>query len=143
METDRSKCYPESPLWNPEIRDSISLEKSQDCEINKILSKFPIPGSDIPLTPQEARIPCILIQQPGEIGTRFGSGWDIIVPAGWGMSFWMNLTFNGGRVGGQREMRHLVLEKGSLDSIKEMPDSNVTKVEMETEKEVLKLVHLR
>lgn len=143
MEIDNSKCHPESPLWNPKIRDSISLNKSPDSEINKIRSKFSIPGSDIPLTAQESRIPCILIHQPGETGTRFGSGWDIILPAGWGMSFWMNLTFNGARVGGQREMTHLALESGSLDLLRQMPDSKITKVEMEKDKEILKLVHLR
>lgn len=46
-------------------------------------------------------------------GGEFGSGWDVLVPAGWGMAFWISLLYaNGGRAAGQRELRHIALEAG-------------------------------
>ena len=39
------------------------------------------------------------------------------------MSFWLNLNYNGARVGGQREMKHFALERGCLGEIESSPDS--------------------
>lgn len=43
----------------------------------------------------------------------YGSGWDLIVPAGWGMPVWMGLVFRGARPGGLRETEKLTLEAAS------------------------------
>lgn len=40
----------------------------------------------------------------------FGSGWDVIVPAGWGVPVWLGLVYRGARAGGLRESQHLSLE---------------------------------
>ena len=117
---DPSLCY--SPIWNPTTRDEVSLTKSPDAEINNRRSKNLVPGSSLPLTPEEARVPVLLIQQPGT-PDGFGHGWDLIVPAGWGSSFWVNLVYNGARVGGAREASHLQLESGWLEGISQSPDS--------------------
>nr|XP_053639709.1 ribonucleases P/MRP protein subunit POP1-like [Cherax quadricarinatus] len=39
-----------------------------------------------------------------------GSGWDIVLAAGWGMSVWMPLVFCGGAAGGQQESQNLNME---------------------------------
>ena len=111
-----------SPLWQPCTRDEVSLTKSPDAEINSKRAKNLVPGSALPLSPDEARIPVLLIQQGGT-HDGFGSGWDLIVPAGWGTSFWVNLVYNGARVGGAREASHLQLESGRLEGIVQSPDS--------------------
>lgn len=56
-------------------------------------------------------VPVICMQRPAGLSRGFGSGWDIVLPAGWGMIFWMSLMYaNGGRAAGQREIRQLGLE---------------------------------
>lgn len=44
--------------------------------------------------------------------TGYGSGWDLIVPSGWGNTFWMSLVMWGGRAGGLREFNNVRFESG-------------------------------
>ena len=66
-----------------------------------------------------------------------GTGWDLILPANWGMAFWLALVYNGARVGGLREERMLRFEcclpEGNLLNV----DSVAGKLELETQKEFL------
>ena len=103
-------------------------------------SKNLVPGSSLPLTPEEARVPILLIQQPG-IPDGFGSGWDLIVPAGWGTSFWVNLVYNGARVGGAREASHLQLESGRLQGISQSPDSQAGARATSESSELMRRLH--
>lgn len=58
---------------------------------------------------EAADIPYWLLQRRGYDG--FGAGWDLIIPAGWGMAFWCSLMYcNGNRAAGQEEMRMIHLE---------------------------------
>ena len=41
----------------------------------------------------------------------FGAGWDLLLPAGWGLAFWLTLVGAGARPGGLRELRSLRLEQ--------------------------------
>ena len=134
-------CY--SPIWYPTTRDEVSLTKSPDAEINSKRSKNLVPGSSLPLTPEEARVPVLLIQQPPGPGTPdgFGSGWDLIVPAGWGISFWVNLVYNGARVGGAREASHLQLESGRLEGISQSPDSPAGASAASVSSELMRRLH--
>jgi ribonuclease P/MRP protein subunit POP1 len=65
-----------------------------------------------------ADVPVICLQRASSTvdrggGGEFASGWDLLVPAGWGMAFWMSLMYaNGARAAGQRELRHMALETG-------------------------------
>lgn len=67
---------------------------SQD--LNSRRSKLLVPGSYLDLGPQESKIPILLVQQPGKIAGEdrlgWGSGWDILLPKGWGMAFWLPLV---------------------------------------------------
>ena len=72
-----------SPLWLPHIRDSVTLTKSQDAEVNARRTKMLVPGTPLPITRDESRVPVILGHNRGEDG-GFAAGWDLIVPAGWG-----------------------------------------------------------
>ena len=74
----------ESPLWDPGCRDRVSLERLSDHELNRHRSEtFLVPGT-VPghLEREEARVPVLLVQRPSS--SSFGSGWDLITPAGWG-----------------------------------------------------------
>jgi POPLD (NUC188) domain/Ribonucleases P/MRP protein subunit POP1 len=58
-------------------------------------------------------VPVLLIQRRAGLARGFGSGWDIALPRGWGMTFWTSLMYaNGGRAAGQRELQHIALECG-------------------------------
>ena len=57
----------------------------------------------------------------------FGSGWDILIPEGWGMAFWMSLVLIGARPGGLRENKHLQLEMEQLQTPNEYPDTSAGK----------------
>lgn len=52
-----------------------------------------VPGSQLVLGPHESKIPILLIQQPGKVTgddrQGWGSGWDVLLPKGWGMAFWI------------------------------------------------------
>lgn len=56
-------------------------------------SELLVPGSQLILGPHESKIPIILIQQPGKVTGEdrlgWGSGWDVLLPKGWGMAFWI------------------------------------------------------
>ena len=46
------------------------------------------------------------------VSAGYGSGWDIILPSGWAMAFWIALVYRGARSGGLQESQTLVLEQG-------------------------------
>lgn len=46
--------------------------------------------------------------------TGYGSGWDIIVPAGYGIPFWQTFIMFGARSGGLRETKNLQFELGEI-----------------------------
>jgi len=55
-----------------------------------------VPGSRLSPTPLQGRVPVLLVQQPGkQVGqemTSWGAGWDLLLPKGWGMAFWIPLV---------------------------------------------------
>uniref|UniRef100_A0A8D9DY82 Ribonucleases P/MRP protein subunit POP1 n=1 Tax=Cacopsylla melanoneura TaxID=428564 RepID=A0A8D9DY82_9HEMI len=112
-----------SPVWDPDLRDWVSVNKPSTHAINTLFSTRLVPG--VP-KPEELRhalpLPLLLIQQEGvrrstfgsnykKIG--FGSGWDLIFPAGWSMPLLLGLMFNGARVGGLREASQLSVQMRS------------------------------
>lgn len=72
-----------------------------------------------------AQLPILLIQQKnargerrkgataGGAGEHMGSGWDVVLPKGWGMPLWVSLIHAGCRVVGLRDVRKLCHEMGS------------------------------
>lgn len=54
-----------------------------------------VPGSRLP-TPAQGRVPILLVNQAGkQLGDErlgWGSGWDLLLPKGWGMAFWVPLV---------------------------------------------------
>ncbi|XP_045605052.1 ribonucleases P/MRP protein subunit POP1 [Procambarus clarkii] len=98
-----------SPLYDSKVRDIVSQSKEPDALINKRRSQLLVPGSDIPESIEEMRLPVLLLSRP-PTSRKQGSGWDVVVAAGWGMSVWMPLIFCGAAVGGQQESENLNME---------------------------------
>ncbi|KAF6030388.1 POP1 [Bugula neritina] len=84
-----------SPLWSHKVRDTVSHNMMTQHEINQLRSQLLVPGSEMNLGPKENCVPLLLIVYP-EMS-------DIIIPANWGMAFWLAFAYAGARAGGIRE----------------------------------------
>jgi len=58
-------------------------------------------------------VPVLLLHCPSRLSRGYGSGWDLILPQGWSMAFWMSFAYAGARPIGQRELRLIALESGT------------------------------
>ncbi|XP_054841114.1 ribonucleases P/MRP protein subunit POP1 [Eublepharis macularius] len=106
----------QSFLWDRNICNSVTENKMPEQHLNSLRSKLLIPGSYLDLGPQESKIPILLVQQPGKIAGEdrpgWGSGWDIYLPKGWGMAFWLPFIYRGARVGGLQEgLKHSLYKR--------------------------------
>ncbi|XP_012867849.1 PREDICTED: ribonucleases P/MRP protein subunit POP1 [Dipodomys ordii] len=94
-------------IWNQDICKSATENKISDQDLNRMRSELLVPGSQLVLGPHESKIPILLIHQPGKVTGEdrlgWGSGWDILLPKGWGMAFWIPFIYRGARVGGLKE----------------------------------------
>ena len=53
----------------------------------------------------------------------YGAGWDIILPSGWAMPFWMALIYRGARAVGLKESRACAFEKFEPCFPRDFPDT--------------------
>ncbi|XP_067887249.1 ribonucleases P/MRP protein subunit POP1 isoform X2 [Heterodontus francisci] len=97
----------QSQIWDRSIRNIVTETKISEQELNRMRSKLLVPGTHLDLGLQESKIPILFVQQPGKMtgqeNTGWGSGWDILIPKGWGMAFWIPLIYRGARAGGLQE----------------------------------------
>lgn len=106
---DTPKCLPNSPIWETDIRKHILTDMLTTHEINTKRSKeVLVPGETSTFEHALQPIPVLVIQRPGNQNSEykklgFGSGYDVIVPVGYGLSVWLNLIAAGARPGGVQE----------------------------------------
>ncbi|XP_028402359.1 ribonucleases P/MRP protein subunit POP1-like [Dendronephthya gigantea] len=130
MLTSISTASAISPLWDTTVRQEVKQSKMPEKDLNDHRSKQAIPGSKIDLGDDTSRIPMMLIQQPGSTANHksgsinFGSGYDIIFPAGWSMAFWIAFVYRGARVGGTRELETCSREQGIPHFPRDFPDTH-------------------
>ncbi|XP_076063653.1 POP1 ribonuclease P/MRP subunit [Oratosquilla oratoria] len=112
MEEFLPKCDWEtkSPIWNPKLRDIMTLTKKSDQELNAQRSENLVPGGSISESPDECRVAVLLLAKSSGHPRGLGSGWDIIFPAGWSMALWISLIYSGAVVCGEVEENNLHLE---------------------------------
>jgi ribonuclease P/MRP protein subunit POP1 len=150
--TSWSSDVASSDLWNEEVREELRKNKIPEAELNvrrsKVLANnipilFPLPcmslimlfknllpGTKLPFTDNDARIPIILAQRGVATHTNttpsspeYQSGWNIILPKGWGVSFWKSLVFAGCRTSGLREQHAMHFESGIACYPQDCPDT--------------------
>ncbi|KAJ3597780.1 hypothetical protein NHX12_001297 [Muraenolepis orangiensis] len=94
----------QSSLWDHFVRDNVTDNRLSEQEINRMKREVLVPGSRLSPTPLQSRVPVLLVHQPGkQVGQEMGSwgaGWDLLLPKGWGMAFWVPLVYRGVRIGG-------------------------------------------
>ncbi|KAL4597369.1 ribonucleases P/MRP protein subunit POP1 [Arapaima gigas] len=116
----------ESSLWDRAVRDNVTHNKIPEQELNQMKSELLVPGSRLQPTPLQGRVPILLIQQPGKQAggemASWGAGWDLLLPKGWGMAFWVPLVYRGVRVGGLQEALKHSQNKGAPHFPHDYPD---------------------
>ena len=111
-----SQCY----IWSKTVRDSVQQAMVPQCQIDKIRSDK-LRDTSEELKDLECQLPILLLHQTVN-GT--GVGWDILLPAKWGMSLWLSLVYNGARVIGFEEMKVYHLEQSILHFPTDYPDTD-------------------
>lgn len=141
-----------SDLWNEKIREELRKTKIAEAELNirrsKVLTNTILflfscpymaltmllqnllPGTKLSVTDIDARVPIILVQRGVAAHTNttpsspeYQSGWNIILPKGWGVSFWKSLVFAGCRTSGLREQHAMHFESGIASYPQDCPDT--------------------
>lgn len=108
-----------SALFDPVVRQKLianKLSTSQYCQLRN--KNVLVPGERCAFEEAMQPIPVLLIQRPGCTDGRFkrlgyGGGWDVVVPAEYGISTWMCLIMWGARAGGLRETETVHREGGT------------------------------
>ncbi|KAF3691539.1 Ribonucleases P/MRP protein subunit POP1 [Channa argus] len=94
----------QSFLWDQSVRDNVTDNKISEQALNRMRNEVLVPGSRLSPTPLQGRVPILLVHQPGkQVGhemSSWGAGWDLLLPKGWGMAFWVPLVYRGVRIGG-------------------------------------------
>uniref|UniRef100_A0A182MKV6 Uncharacterized protein n=1 Tax=Anopheles culicifacies TaxID=139723 RepID=A0A182MKV6_9DIPT len=108
-----------TPLWDASIRKRISEEMKTTHEINQMRSvETLVPGEPCVSETRLQPLPILLLQSPGSQDADYkrlgyGSSWEVIVPAGYGLAVWHSLTLWGAKPVGQKELAMVALESGS------------------------------
>ncbi|MBN3308477.1 POP1 protein, partial [Amia calva] len=119
--------YAESSLWDQAVRDNVTQNKiSEQVFLHLKMYIWGRDGSGVCCSGSICRVPILLVQQPGkQVGEErasWGTGWDILLPKGWGMAFWVPLIYRGVRVGGlQVGLKHSQ-NKGTSHFPNDFPD---------------------
>ncbi|XP_061402542.1 ribonucleases P/MRP protein subunit POP1 [Musca vetustissima] len=112
-----------SPLWCEKTRNRVSDEMLSTHDYCSMRAKHAIvPGKPCQFEDSMQPIPLLLIQRPGcQEGQykrlSYACGWDIIAPAGYGMSLWLSLIMWGARPGGLREFESIAREMGTEEHL--------------------------
>lgn len=108
-----------SPIWKKDLRDEVTKDMMSTSELCKLRNKNQlVPGVASSFEKDLQPVPLLLIQRPGSQNPQqkrlgFGNGWDVIVPAGYGLSVWLSLIRCGAKSGGWREMDTIANEMGT------------------------------
>ncbi|XP_049873943.1 ribonucleases P/MRP protein subunit POP1 [Pectinophora gossypiella] len=126
------KSISHSPLWDTNAHEAIKTNKLSNLQFTNHVRKTQlVPGTVYLEDPAVQSVPVVLVQRPGSQESiykklGYGSGWDIIVPSGYGVPFWHTFIMFGGRSGGLRETESLAFEMGECYM---PPDSNAGREE--------------
>ncbi|KAH8394480.1 hypothetical protein KR222_011376 [Zaprionus bogoriensis] len=133
-------CLPRSALWQPELRERLGRQMVSTHEYEQLRQQHAIvPGEPCPFEEQLQPVPLLLVQRPGSQQAQYkrlgyGSGWDVICPARYGMALWLTFTMWGARPGGLREFDSVAREAGAEHHL---PDTVAGKLSPNSEAELL------
>nr|SVE75178.1 EOG090X07PD [Daphnia dolichocephala] len=101
----------QSTLWDASVRDRVTQVRTSfpDFVVNKRRSQLLVPGTKLPVQPEEIPIPLLLVNASHE-SADFVPGCDVIFPAGWATAFWLALVYSGGHPGGLKDVESMNFE---------------------------------
>eukprot|EP01117_Protostelium_nocturnum_P015477 TRINITY_DN6012_c0_g1_i1.p1 TRINITY_DN6012_c0_g1~~TRINITY_DN6012_c0_g1_i1.p1 ORF type:complete len:672 (+),score=252.23 TRINITY_DN6012_c0_g1_i1:25-2040(+) len=103
----------QSDIWDSQLRQNVERKIEQKKRGEKKEEKKENVGE----------IPIVLIQQTSQLSRGFGSGWDLILPKGWGMPFWMSFIYAGARACALLDVQTIDFEQGKLSTTVDYPDT--------------------
>ena len=130
-----------SPIWDPNIRKIVSESKIPEHILNLQRSKQLVHPNQQDLLRKASRIPILLVQQ--SFGSDQVSGWDLILPANWGMAFWVSLIYRGARACGLKELQKCSLEAQALHFPSDYPDTSAGQQHSNEQRQLLEAKYLR
>ena len=130
-----------SPIWDPNIRKIVSESKIPEHILNLQRSKQLVRPNQQDLQRKASRIPILLAQQ--SFGSDQASGWDLILPANWGMAFWVSLIYRGARACGLKELQKCSLEAQALHFPSDYPDTSAGQQYSNEQRQLLEAKYLR
>jgi hypothetical protein len=111
------------------VIENLSKIKKTTNEINKIRSNYLLPGTRLTQVEDYCQVPVIIIKNKTNTSIHSSqngdlyNGWDLIVPNGWAMSFWLTMVHSGAKAVGQRELNYLMFESGVLQFPNDFSDT--------------------
>ena len=135
-----------SPMWNAEVRQSVSLAKVPDHVINETRSGRLVRCKVLDIGDVECLIPVLLVHQDHQTSLSGSSsrsllGWDIISPRGWSMSLLVNCVYRWARVAGLEEQQRVAFESTCLHFPTDYPDCRAASSEVAEEKRNLEQLY--
>lgn len=130
-----------SPIWDPNIRKIVSGSKIPEHVLNLQRSKQLVRPNQQDLQRKASRIPILLVQQ--SFGSDQASGWDLILPANWGMAFWVSLVYHGARACGMKELQKCSLEAQALHFPADYPDTPAGQRYSDEQRQLFEAKYLR
>lgn len=129
----------DSVIWNRNICERIKNEKVSTHEICVQRNKdILVPGERCAFENKLQPIPVIVIQRFGSKNSKrlgYGSGYDVIVPFGYGISTWMCLIMYGAKPGALRETETICRE--ALED-EFLPDTETARINSDLQEIVLR-----
>ncbi|XP_071807706.1 ribonucleases P/MRP protein subunit POP1-like [Asterias amurensis] len=137
-----------SPIWDESVQKAVKSTQVPVHKLNKMRAELLVPGTELSLGREESRIPVLLLQYPGVTHSagmatttsskqqgvsELGSGWDLILPSGWGMAFWVALIYRGARASGLLQSRSCALQQGFHHFPQGYPDTTAGREHEEAE----------
>ncbi|XP_036326858.1 ribonucleases P/MRP protein subunit POP1, partial [Rhagoletis pomonella] len=136
----------QSVLWNTDVRDGLCKSMITPSAYSKLRAKHAVvPGARCQFEDEMQAVPVILIQRPGSQREQYkrlgyGCGWDVIMPAGYGMPIWLSLIMWGAKPGGLREFETIAREMGTEEHL---PDTVAGRVLAATRHQELSAKYFR
>jgi len=110
-----------SGIWEKSVREAVKKAKLTDHQINKMRQQQLVPASHLPSS--SPQIPMVIMERAAEGKDAYGSGFDVLLPSGWGMPFWIALVYQGAHVGGVEADENIAFERMSPHFPTHYPDT--------------------
>ncbi|KAI8351452.1 ribonucleases P/MRP protein subunit POP1-domain-containing protein [Choanephora cucurbitarum] len=139
-------------IWEEEGRKKLFDTRIAEYGLNLRRENNMIPGTKLEPTPEDSKIPLLLIQRGGPAfdtsnatkralqSHEWAQGWSLVIPRGFGMAFWKSLVFAGGRVAGYDDMRAIQFESGFPSFPQDYPGTRAFEVHRAQVKNTLESV---